>query len=561
MMHPRADLAAYGQSLKTLRNFVVMRLGGVQSRAGLLYEGSTKANGAARLVDCVFADDQNYVLEFGDGYLRFWRDGVAVQGTVLGAWANATNYASGIVVSYSGTNYVSLAAHTSATAVDRPTTGSSWLTTWHPLTGLTYEWPAPYQDTELAEMQFAQVPGTLYIAHPLYALRKLVRTSDAVWTLVPVTLGSSGSAPTGVSATVSGTGGMTYGVTAVFADGTESLLSATDETNNSAFVFTNCTVTWNAVTGAVSYHVYRAATVAYSIFFRLGSSTTTTFVDSDAFGGTLDSPPDASGRFSSVGNYPSVIAMHQQRMLLAATVNEPDRVDASVSGVPTDFSTHSPLVDSDALSWRQVSRRATTVKHLVAIAQRLVGFTNVGEDIIQGDTNGILRPGEVNPQQLSYNGASSLVPLMIDDTALYVQARGNQVRDLVPANQDGYSGTERSRTAMHLLDGYEILAWAFQKVPHNVAWMVRSDGLLLSLTYVREEGVFGWARHDTAGWSTAGTDGMVESVTVVPEGGEDAVYLVVKRLINSATVRYIERMSNRLASTPVLMDAAVTVTA
>jgi hypothetical protein len=49
-------------------------------------------------------------------------------------------------------------------------------------------------------------------------------------------------------------------------------------------------------------------------------------------------------------------------------------------------------------------------------------------------------------------------------------------------------------------------------------------------------------------------------VCCVPEGTLDVVYLVVKRTIDSNVVRYVERMSDRLAATPVIMDSYVTAT-
>jgi hypothetical protein len=55
---------------------------------------------------------------------------------------------------------------------------------------------------------------------------------------------------------------------------------------------------------------------------------------------------------------------------------------------------------------------------------------------------------------------------------------------------------------------------------------------------VPEHSVLGWARHDFDG-------GTVESVCVVQEGSEDALYLIVKRTINGLVRRYVERMASR----------------
>ena len=71
-------------------------------------------------------------------------------------------------------------------------------------------------------------------------------------------------------------------------------------------------------------------------------------------------------------------------------------------------------------------------------------------------------------------------------------------------------------------------------------WTVRSVGTLLGLTYVREHEVWGWHRHDT--------DGLFEDVVAVPEGSEDSIYVVVQRIVNGVSKRYIERFAPRATS-------------
>jgi hypothetical protein len=79
---------------------------------------------------------------------------------------------------------------------------------------------------------------------------------------------------------------------------------------------------------------------------------------------------------------------------------------------------------------------------------------------------------------------------------------------------------------------------AYQQRPNRVVWCVRSDGTLLGMTYMREHEVVAWHKHST------GASGKVESVAVIPgDDGEDELWMVVKRTINEADVRYIERLA------------------
>jgi hypothetical protein len=96
--------------------------------------------------------------------------------------------------------------------------------------------------------------------------------------------------------------------------------------------------------------------------------------------------------------------------------------------------------------------------------------------------------------------------------------------------------------AAHLTKAYGITDLAYAANPHSIVWAVRADGALLGLTYLPEEDVWGWHRHDTA---TKAAASLFESVCVVPEGDEDVVYVVVKRTINGTTKRFVERLATR----------------
>ena len=137
---------------------------------------------------------------------------------------------------------------------------------------------------------------------------------------------------------------------------------------------------------------------------------------------------------------------------------------------------------------------------------------------------------------------------------LFVQARGSIVRDFAfDFLVNGYRGSDLTIFSSHLVEGYTIADWAYAQTPNSIVWMARSDGTLLGLTYIKEQQILGWHRHDFAG--------AVENVCVVPEGNEDVLYLVINRTIDGDTVRYIERMNTRtisptesFAGTPGIVD-------
>lgn len=75
----RVDLDKYQLALLNAENAIIRPYGSVKKRTGSQYCGTTKNNGVAILHKFEFANELSYLLEFGVGYLRIWR-----QGTYLG---------------------------------------------------------------------------------------------------------------------------------------------------------------------------------------------------------------------------------------------------------------------------------------------------------------------------------------------------------------------------------------------------------------------------------------------------------------------------------------------
>lgn len=248
------------------------------------------------------------------------------------------------------------------------------------------------------------------------------------------------------------------------------------------------------------------------------------------------SPPTQRTLFASAGAYPGVVGQYQQRRGFADSVNNPESVWFSRIGSRASFAISTPLQDDDAVTFSLAGRQVNEVRHMIDLG-RLVIFTSGGEFMVEGDASGILTPFAVNLRQQLYHGAARLQPIIIGNAALYVQARGTIVRDLVYDSIESFKTNDLTLFASHLFDGYSLVDWDFQQVQHSTLWAVRSDGTMVALTYLREQEIWGWHRHDT--------DGVIERVCVVPEGEEDAVYLVVAREINGSTARYIERMADR----------------
>lgn len=246
----------------------------------------------------------------------------------------------------------------------------------------------------------------------------------------------------------------------------------------------------------------------------------------------------ATGAWSDDKGYPAEVEFFSDRLIFAATPREPQTTWFSRSGAYYDYGRSTPIVDDDAIAATLNARQQNAIRELVPL-DKLIMLTTGGEWRTDGGQDDVLAPTTISFKPQSYNGAAQIPALVIGNTALYIQDRGYIVRDIsYQFDVDGYTGGDLTVFSSHLTEGKPIAGWAFQKTPFSVVWVVRADGVLLALTYMREQ--------EVVGWTPMVIDGFVESVCCVPEGGEDAVYIAVRRTINGLTKRYVERMASRL---------------
>lgn len=125
ILRGRVDISRYQNGAARLKNFIVKPQGGIFARPGTIFIKEAKdSTKKSRLVEFEFSETVNYLLEFSNGWLRVFKDNV-----------------------YLGVQVAS-----------------------------------PYADTDLPNLKFTQSADVLYICHPGFQTRKLIRTSDMSWT-------------------------------------------------------------------------------------------------------------------------------------------------------------------------------------------------------------------------------------------------------------------------------------------------------------------------------------------------------------------------------------------
>jgi len=533
-MYGRIDDQKFQTGAATVRNFVCRPQGPAENRAGFAYVREVKdSTKKTRLLPFTYSTTQTMVLELGNGYIRFHTQGATLLQGSPAAWSSATAYTVGSLVSRSGVNYYCIAAHTNQV----PPNATYWYA--EPLTG-EYEIPTPYATADLFDIHHVQSADVLTIVHPSYAPRELRRNGATNWTLVPITFSATITTPTGVTATSTGASSVKYTykyvVTAIASDlVSESAASAVASIGSNLFE-TGCinTISWSAVSGASRYNVYK---YQGGIYGYIGQTDSLSLIDDNITPDLGTTPPTYESVFNSSNNYPGAVSYFEQRRAFAGTVNDPQKIWMTKSGTESNMSYSLPIKDDDRIAFRVAAREANTIRHIVPLTQ-LILLTSSAEWRVTSVNSDEITPTTISVRPQSYIGASNVQPSIINNTLVYVAARGGHVRELGYSWQSsGFITGDLSVRAAHLFDNKTILDQTYLKAPNPLIYFVNSTGMLLGLTYIPEQQVGAWHWHDT--------DGTFETCTSVAEGDEDALYVIVNRTINGTTKRYVERQQTR----------------
>lgn len=407
-----------------------------------------------------------------------------------------------------------------------------------------YQSFAPYRAADLSEIDFVQFSDRAYTVHLDYPPYRLNWAGHTDWTFTQVTFGPTIAAPTSVAAAPTqpnATGAIatayTYYVTAVDANGQESRASTSATATNDLSLQGNYnTVTWDAVTDAVFYTIYKGdnSTPGYLGTAEAG---TLSFKDRNLIAVQSDTPPLATNPFDDTDKYPSVVNSHQQRLMFARTRQRPNATWGSKSSDFENMDVARPAKPDDALAFALVTEKVNSVNQMASMKDALIQLTGNGVFAIKGGGDGgAMTPAAIVPERQTGRGAARLKPLVVDSILFYQPLNTAVVRALgFSFESDGYRSNNVSIFSPHFFKGRRIVSWAYQEEPYSCIWAALDNGELLCFTWEEEQQVWGWTKMEIAG--------TVEQVTTINEGGYDRLYALIKRTFSGVVHRFHERLA------------------
>lgn len=601
----RTDIDKYANAAKLLYNAHPVIHGGAVRRAGMLFAKAAKfAASKARVIPFVFSKDAAYILEFGDLYVRVFSPNgvylVEIVSPYTAAQAQDVDYTQGAdtmflwhasiapqrlrrfsdtVWDLSATPFTvqpfdeqghALAANLTLSATSGTITATASAAVFLPsdvgrnlVSSAGIGVVTAYTDTTHVTV----LVSTAFLSAAL---------ASGAWNLDVSPQGflkPAAKDPAGSVITVAGavtraatltltakTGAITITASAaVFVPGDAGLVLYADS-GQVTLAYTNATTLTGTTTSdflGVSYpagswgitgSVFRAEDagkymrlnggLAKITAFSSASSVTATILT--ALSNTTAIPPLAwsleANVWSAANGYPRTGTLFEQRLWAAGSTKYPQTIWGSRTGLYLDFT--KGVVDSDGCIFTIASDEINPISFLAA-ARAILVHSYGGEFSMQGNVGKPITPTNVQIKPESTHGSKTVRPLNVGKECLYVQRAARKLRAMSYSfTTDGFVSPDLTVLAEHITYS-GIVAMAWQQEPDLLLWIVLADGSLASCTLDRDQGVIGWAHHYT--------EGAVESVAVIPVGAFEQVWVVVRRTVNGAVVRYIEYLDTTFA--------------
>ena len=566
-MEGRTDFQKYFSGCKTLENFIVQPHGSVTRRPGTTFVSEVKTSSLkTRLIPFEFSTEQSYALEFGNNYIRFYKDNGAVleaNKTITGiTQANpgvvtsaAHGYSNGDTVVITGVvgmtqvnnkrfKVASVATNTfQLQDIDGNNVNTTSYTAYTSggIANRVYTLTTTYLTADLFEIKYAQSADVMYLCHPDYSVKKLSRTGHTSWTITEVEFSNGPFLDHNITTTTLNPSHRQAGQTT--------------------------TVTASSTTGINDGNGFTSDDIGRLVHFddghfKITSITSTTVVVGTViktFTASTASTDWALGAFSEHTGYPSCVTFYEQRLVFAGTQHQPQTLYFSKSGDYENMfdNYHGTVAADDAMIYTIASNQVNVIQSLKA-TRTLIILTSGGEFTLNSDSTGTaVSPTNINIKKQSNYGASNIDALSVGNATLFVQRAKRKLRELAyNFDTDGYVAPDMTILAEDVtLSGLDELT--YQQEPHSIIWGIRGDGVLVGLTYQRSEQVVAWHQHKLGGSFGATAHGIVESVISISGNSynrtdEDQIWVIVKRTINGTTRRYVEYF------TPFQFDSSLT---
>lgn len=264
---------------------------------------------------------------------------------------------------------------------------------------------------------------------------------------------------------------------------------------------------------------------------------------------TLESPA-----WTDTLGWPSAVVLYEGRLFFAGSSQFPQTLWGSAIDDLFNFALGTTAAAGVRFSLVDSGGNITLnrIRWLMPSENLLVGTTH-GEYRLIGSVDDPLSATSPPRNRIQSTFGSDIVqPLKVGASILFTQRQGSKMREMTYSiyTQTNFVARDITVNSEHLLAKERIVELAYQQEPLSVIWALRSDGVLLGLTYDGTEQITAWWRATTAG--------AFQSVASIPHPTANAnqVWVSVTRTIGGVarqTIEYLDAEARMVLPEPVAM--------
>ena len=532
----RFDLPAYFKGAREITNMIPFFPGGTTYRPGFQYMGNPKNNATARLHPFIISKAYSYVLEFGNLYVRFWRDG-----NLIGAPTElVTPWGTGALWDLQfaqDENKLYIASGTAQVKVLEMTAADSFTLADLTITGISGS--VPFQGAGNYPRCVAVHDGRLYLAssanepNAIWASKPFEPGNFVYWDTIQYSskqLREPMNQFTGTTASGSGTvSGIATDEIATLKTGDRVTGAGIIDKPRLTFVGTT-TVGSNQITNVSSSAMAQleagetitGQSIPESTITNK-SGTTVTISNNATAASTTNTMERAERR-----TYIDTIDTTSITLTIPATASATTELTAGW---------HDPVVPEyqTVTTTRDVVTSASAFKK--EINDRIIWLCS-GRDLVVGTVLGerVIPSGATSItftcKQQTVISSAPIQPFMLNEAVIFIGSDEKAAHEyLYSQDTEAYMSPTLTALSDHILAAGVIEA-DYQNTPHPVAWFTLDDGTVAGCSYNKQYQLVAFFKITHA-------SGTIESLAVVPGSGADVLYAIV----NHEGHRTMERMS------------------
>jgi hypothetical protein len=577
LLEGREDLLRFPNGCRKLRNAHGIIQGPARRRAGGKFVATTKSNGEAWMVRFVRSRSVAYMLEFGDNYIRFYRNRAQLldAASPFAPYEVATPWTYADMTNADGTFKFKLVQSNDILYICSGTDKIKQLrrfgdVDWDLVDFETVGGPFDAQNTTATTVYASAQTGTVTLtastaifvaghvgalfriqpqdlsdvppweANVEYNIGDLVRNDGKTYESLTSNSGATGGK------VVSGTRGPTHEEGSA-ADGSGQRPDPEDGTSP---VTVDVGHTWEfqdpgygvlkitaigsgGTTATATVEEWRVGSNAQLPFYTVGSGNATTRW--------------AFGLYSDVNGWPVEATFFRERFVMIGSRN----FAFSVPALFTEFTeeTAGQVLADNAFSAELSSDQDEEILWAIPTERLLVGTTGGEHAIGELTAQDVFGPLNRKSEPQTGYGSRPVAPWRVGQEAFFVESSGLRIRAMTQADNFRYKADSQNDLAEHIMFG-GVVQTAWVPMPDNLFWCLTAEGNMPCLVYSKEQDVFGWSTHFIGGYRDASQMRAAKVTTINtipnPDGDKDDLWYIAERTIDGNVVRYIEYVTEHL---------------